>query len=62
MQMEKKIQEQTFHLLERKNRCVCLYPKVPILPRSIYFLEIHSMKDVISPIVELIFKQVPFKK
>jgi hypothetical protein len=62
MQMERKIQEDIFHLSEKKNRCVYLYLEVPILLGSIYLLEIHSMKDAISPTIEFIFKHVPLKK
>ncbi len=61
MQMEKKIQEEIFHLSEKKNICVYMYVEVPILLGSIYFLEVHSMKDVIGPTIKLIFKHVPLK-
>jgi hypothetical protein len=56
MQMERIIQGKIFHLSKKKNRCVCLYFEVPIILGSIYLLEIHSIKDAISPIIELIFK------
>jgi hypothetical protein len=59
--MEKKIQEEIFHLSEKKNICVYMYVEVPILLGSIYFLEVHSMKDVIGPTIKLIFKHVPLK-
>ncbi len=59
MQMERKIQEEIFHLLQKKIDVSDYTSKFPFFLEASTFLRSISMKDVISLTIKLIFKHIP---